>query len=216
MYIALPRRKIMKSILTAFIFSISFSIAYGQFGIGLTASHDLYHYYQNPDDSVDESTSAGSALLNLGLGPKIWMGGNDFSVSLEAQASIGFFGLSIRDYKGLGTTSFPIMAKFNFRGLSGLDKEGKFGWSIGAGIQYSKTELYYLENSFEEKGGTRGLFKTYIGQVGYGFGMSGFTAHGFLRFGYHSDDGSRTLNIGIQYDFNIPKLRQITDPESEL
>jgi len=206
----------MKSIFTAFIFSISLSIAYGQFGIGLTASHDLYHYYQNPDDELDESTSAGSALINLGIGPKIWMGGNDFSVSLEAQASIGLFGLSIRDYKGLGTTSFPIMAKFNFAGLSGLDKEGKFGWSIGAGIQYSKTELYYLKNSFEEKGGTRDLFKTYIGQVGYGFGMSGFTAHGFIRFGYHPDDGARTLNIGLQYDFNIPKLKEITDPESEL
>ena len=138
----------MKSILTAFIFFITFSIGYSQFGIGLTASHDLYHYYQNPDDDLDESTSAGSALLNLGLGPKIWMGNNDFSVSFEAQATIGFVGLSVRDYKGLGTTSFPIMAKFNFGGLSGLDKEGKFGWSLGAGIQYSKTELYYLENFF--------------------------------------------------------------------
>ncbi len=206
----------MKSFLTAFIFCLTFSMAMGQFGIGLTASHDIYHYYQNPDDNLDESTSAGSALLNLGLGPKIWMGGNDFSISLEAQATIGLFGLSIRDYKGLGTASFPIMAKFNFAGLSGLDKEGKFGWSMGAGIQYSRTELYYLDNSFEEDGGVRDVFKTYIGQVGYGFGMSGFTAHAFVRFGYHPDDGARSFNIGIQYDFNIPKLRQITDPESEL
>lgn len=208
--------EIMKSIFTAFIFCITVSLAHGQFGIGLTASHDIYQYYQNPDDALDESTSAGSALLNFGLGPKIWMGGNDFSISLEAQATIGFLGLSIRDYKGLGTTSFPIMAKFNFGGLSGLDKEGKFGWSLGAGIQYSKTELYYLSNSFEEKGGERDLFKTYVGQVGYGFGMSGFTAHGFIRVGYHPDDGARSLNIGIQYDFNIPKLKQISDPESEL
>lgn len=206
----------MKSILTVFVFSITISMGYSQFGIGLTASHDLYHYYQNPDDGLEESTSAGSALLNLGVGPKIWMGGNDFSISLEAQATIGLFGLSVKDYKGLGTTSFPIMAKFNFAGLSGLDKEGKFGWSIGAGIQYTKTELYYLSDSFEEKGGTRDLFKTYIGQVGYGFGMSGFSAHGFVRFGYHPDNGARTLNIGIQYDFNFPKLREITDPESEL
>ncbi|MDF1696365.1 MAG: hypothetical protein P1U56_11055 [Saprospiraceae bacterium] len=206
----------MKSILTAFIFCITFSIGYSQFGIGLTASNDLYHYYQNPDDNTAESTSAGSALLNFGLGPKIWMGGNDFSISLEAQATIGFFGLSVADYKGLGTTSFPIMAKFNFGGLSALDKEGKFGWSMGAGVQYSKTELYYLGNSFEEKGGERDLFRTYVGQLGYGFGMSGFTLHGFLRFGYHPDSGARSFNVGIQYDFNIPKLRNITDPESEL
>ena len=216
MYSALRTLKIMKSILTVFIFCITFSIGYSQFGIGLTASHDLYHYYQNPDDDLDESTSAGSAMLNLGVGPKIWMGTNDFSLSFEAQATIGLLGLSVRDYKGLGTTSFPIMAKFNFGGLSALDKEGKFGWSIGAGIQYSKTELYYLSDSFEEKGGQRELFKTYIGQVGYGFGMSGFSAHGFIRFGYHPDSGARTFNVGVQYDFNIPKLKQITDPESEL
>jgi len=206
----------MKSILTVLIFMLTFSLGYSQFGIGLTASNDLYHYYQNPDDETGESTSAGSALLNVGVGPKIWMGGNDFSLSIEAQATIGFFGLSVADYKGLGTTSFPIMAKFNFGGLSALDKEGKFGWSLGAGIQYTQTELYYLANSFEAKGGERDFFRTYIGQVGYGFGMSGFTLHGFLRFGYHPDNGARTFNIGIQYDFNIPKLRQIVDPESEL
>lgn len=206
----------MKSTFTALIVILTISISYGQFGIGLTASHDLYHYYQNPDDVTDESTSAGSAMLNIGLGPKIWMGGNDFSVSLEAQATIGFFGLSVRDYKGLGTASFPIMAKFNFGGLSGLDKEGKFGWSIGAGIQYSRTELYYVKDSFEEQGGERDLFKTYVGQVGYGFGMSGFSGHAFVRYGYHPDSGARSLNVGIQYDFNIPKLRMIVDPESEL
>lgn len=206
----------MKSILTAFVLCISFSIANGQIGIGFTASNDLYQYYQNPDDNLDESTSAGSALFNLGIGPKIWAGNNDFSLSIEAQATIGLLGLSVRDYKGLGVTSFPIMAKFNFAGLSALDKEGKFGWSIGAGIQYTKTELYYLANSFEEKGGQRDLFRTYVGQIGYGFGMSGFSAHGFVRYGYHPDSGARTFNIGIQYDFNLPKLRQITDPESEL
>lgn len=206
----------MKSFFTALIICLTITVGYSQFGIGLTASHDLYQYYQNPDDETGESTSAGSALLNFGVGPKIWMGGNDFSISVEAQATLGFFGLSVRDYKGLGTTSFPIMAKFNFGGLSGLDKEGKFGWSIGAGVQYSKTELYYLQDSFEEKGGERDLFRTYVGQIGYGFGMSGFSAHGFVRFGYHPDNGARSLNVGIQYDFNIPKLRQITDPESEL
>ena len=206
----------MKSLFTAVLFCLTFSVGYSQFGIGLTASHDVYQYYQNPDDALDESTSAGSALMNFGVGPKIWMGGNDFSISLEAQATIGIFGLSVRDYKGLGTASFPIMAKFNFAGLSGLDKEGKFGWSMGAGIQYNRTELYYLNDSFEEKGGVRDLFRTYVGQVGYGFGMSGFSADAFVRFGYHPDSGARSFNIGLQYDFNIPKLRQIIDPESEL
>lgn len=206
----------MKLLFTFFIFLISFNVAKSQFGYGLTASNDLYHYYQNPDDNTGQSTSSGSALLNLGVGPKVWVGGNDFSISLEAQATIGFLALSVKDYKGMGSASFPIMAKFNFGGLSGLDKEGKFGWSIGAGIQYNKTELYGTSDGFEAAGGTREMYEVYVGQVGYGFGMSGFSLHGFARYGYNPDNGAKALNIGIQYDFNLGKLRQITDPESEL
>ena len=206
----------MKSLFTILTILFTINIGFSQFGYGLTASNDLYHYYQNPADDTRESTSAGSALLNLGVGPKVWVGAESFSISLEAQATIGFTGFSIRDYKGLGTASFPIMAKFNFGGLSGLDKEGMFGWSIGAGIQYSKTELYSLSDSFEAKGGSRPLFRNYVGQVGYGFGMSGFSAHGFVRFGYNPDTNSNALNIGIQYDFNLPKLKEISDPASEL
>ena len=206
----------MKSIFTFIVVVFSLNIGISQFGYGLTASNNLYHYYQNPSDDTGESTSAGNALLNLGVGPKIWVGAESFSISLEAQATIGLTGFSAKDYKGLGTSSFPIMAKFNFGGLSALDKEGKFGWSIGAGIQYTKTELYYLSNNFEEIGGTRSLFKNYVGQVGYGFGMSGFSAHGFVRYGYDPDNNSKAFSIGIQYDFNLPKLKEISDPESEL
>jgi len=208
--------KKIKFILTAFAILLTCNLGISQFGYGLTASNDIYHYYQNPSDDTGKSTSAGNALLNLGLGPKIWVGGEDFSISLEAQATIGFTSFSVRDYKGLGSASFPIMAKFNFGGLSALDKEGKFGWSIGAGIQYSKTELYSLSNSFEAIGGTRSLFRNYVGQVGYGFGMSGFSAHGFVRYGYDPDNKSRAFSVGIQYDFNFPKLKEISDPESEL
>ncbi len=208
--------KTIKSLFTILAVLLSFNLASAQFGYGLTASNDLYHYYQNPSDDTGKSTSAGNALLNIGVGPKIWMGGEDFSLSFEAQATIGFTSFSARNYKGLGTASFPIMAKFNFGGLSALDKEGKFGWSIGAGIQYTRTELYYVSDSFEALGGTRGLFKNYVGQVGYGFGMSGFSAHGFVRFGYDPDTNSKAFNLGVQYDFNLPKLKDISDPESEL
>jgi len=205
----------MKQILTILLLGLV-TFSYGQFGIGLTASNDLYQYIQNPDDETGESTSAGSALLNVGVGPKIWVGGNDFSLSLEAQANLGLLGLSAKDYKGLGIVSFPIMAKMNFKGLSALDKEGRFGWSLGAGIQYSKTELFYLKDSFEEKGGSRAFEKTFVGQVGYGFGISGFSAHVFTRYGYNPDYDAHVFHLGIQYDFNFPKLAKISSPESEL
>jgi len=188
---------------------------YGQVGIGLTVSNDLYNRYQNPQDDVAYEGS-GSFLLNFGLGPKLWLGGEDFSISAEAQATLGFFGLALKDFKGLGNASFPLIARLNFGGLSGLNKEGKFGWSVGGGLQYNRTELYYVSGGFKEDGGERSMFKTYVGEFAYGFGLSGFTAAGVLRIGYNSETKANTFNLGLQYDFNIPKLKEIANPESAL
>jgi len=202
---------VLVTLLTLFIANISNA----QFGIGLTVSNDLYNRYQNPEDDI-AYTGSGSLLLNMGLGPKLWLGGEDFSISAEVQATVGLLGLAVKDYKGLGNASFPIIGRFNFGGLSGLNKEGKFGWSIGGGLQYNRTELYYVSNGFEDQGGTRDMFKTYVGEFAYGFGLSGFTVAGVLRVGYNSETKANTVNLGLQYDFNIPKLREIANPASEL
>lgn len=196
---------------TLFIITGSFA----QFGIGMTVSNDLYNRYQNPQDEIAYEGS-GSFLFNLGVGPKIWLGGEDFSVSAEAQATIGLFGLAIKDYKGLGNASFPLIGRLNFGGLSGLNKEFKFGWSIGGGLQFNRTELYYVKGSFKDDGGQRDFFKTYVGEIAYGIGISGFTAAGILRIGYDSETKANTFNIGLQYDFNIPKLKDISNPASAL
>ncbi|MBT8191167.1 MAG: hypothetical protein HKO89_01720 [Saprospiraceae bacterium] len=207
----------MKRLLILFLFALtSLTTMHAQTGIGLTISNDLYNRYVNPKDGI-ESPSNGSVLLNLAIGPKIWLGSESFSFSAEAQANWGILALSLADYKGLGSASFPIMGKFNFAGLSGLNKEGRFGFSIGGGIQFNKTEIYYQTNDFKEKGGERSFFKTYVIQAGYGFGISGFTMHGFVKYGFDPDvDGASNLHIGIQYDFNIPKLSKISDPASAL
>jgi hypothetical protein len=189
---------------------------YGQFGYGITMNNDIYHRYTNPLDSTGASRSAGSALLNLSVGPKIWIGGPKFSISAEAQAGIGFLGLALKDYKGLGTASFPILVKLNFKGLSSFEKEGMTGFSIGGGIQYSKTELYGLSDKFESKGVERKLFKTYVVQAGYGFGLSGFAVSGFLKYGWNADTKANLATLGIQWDFNLPMTNKISNPTNEL
>jgi hypothetical protein len=205
----------IKKILVLLLVVIS-SHTYAQFGYGLTASTDLYQRYVNPKDGI-LSPSSGSALLNLGGGPKIWIGGKKFSFSAEGQAVLGFLALSTGDYKGLGSMAFPVMGKLNFKGLSGLNSEGQTGFSIGGGIQWSKTEFWGLSDKAKEKGVTRDYFPTYIVQAGWGFGISGFTVHGFARYGINPDNkSSNTLNIGLQYDFNLPMLKRIDNPESAL
>lgn len=190
--------------------------AVGQFGIGLTFSDDLYNIYNNEKDGIAHRRN-GSALLSLGLGPKIWVGKETFSVSIEAQANYAPFGLAVKDYKGMGSVSFPIMAKVNFGGLSGMNKKMALGFSAGGGIQYSKTEIYGLKDEYEALGVTRDFFKTYNVQIGYGVGISGFTAELFSRYGFNPDlDGANNFHIGLQFGFNFIHLKKIRKPESEL
>ena len=187
-----------------------------QFGYGFTASTDLYSRYVNPKDNI-LSPSSGSALLNLGAGPKIWIGGKKFSFSAEGQAVLGFLSLSSGDYKGLGSISFPVLGKFNFKGLSGFNSEGQTGFSIGGGIQWSKTEFFGLQDDAKSKGVIRDYFPPYVVQLGWGFGVSGFVLQAIARYGINPDDSSsNTLNIGFQYDFNLPLLKRIDNPESAL
>lgn len=187
-----------------------------QFGYGFTASNDLYHRYVNPETPGIEA-SAGSAILNLGIGPKMWIGSKKFSFSAEGQVVMGFLGVSSSENKGLGTVAFPFLGKFNFGGLSTFDKEGKMGFSLGGGFQFNRTEAYGLNDKYASQGYSRKYFTTYVVQAGYGFGLSGFTLQGIIRYGYNPDDNnSNTLNIGLQYDFNVPMLKKITSPESEL
>jgi hypothetical protein len=207
---------IFKSLVVSLVLITSAGFLHGQFGIGLTVTNDIYNRYGNPKDSIAHNGN-GSVILNLGVGPKIWFGGEKMSASLETYANVGLFGLALPDYKGLGNISFPLIAKLNFGGLSGLNKEGRTGFSVGGGLQWNKTELYYLSNDFENRGVDRGFYRTYVVQAGYGFGLTGFGIQFFTRYGWNPDvEGGNSLNIGLQFDFNALKLSKIDDPASQL
>lgn len=186
-----------------------------QVGIGFTASTDLYTRFANPTDDI-ANRSSGSAILNIGAGPKIWFGNKNFSFSLEGQAILSPLAVSLEDSKGLGMLGIPIVARLNFKGLSGLNKLGTLGWSIGGGIQYNRSELFGLSEEFADLGVVREYQRLIIGQFGYGFGISGFTLHGILKYGFDPDSDASLLTIGVQYDFNLPKMKQIDDPASAL
>jgi hypothetical protein len=203
----------MNKFLTLLAFLFISQIAMAQFGYGLTITNDIYHRYTNPKTTSNNAyRSAGSAILNLGVGPKIWIGGKNTSLSLEAQAVWGMLGFAVKDFKGLGTVAYPILAKINFNGLSGLDREGRLGLSLGGGIQYARTELYGVNDKF---GVERSLYRTYVVQAGYGFGLTGFGVAGFARYGWNKEKAN-ALSIGLQWDFNADQLKKISRPESSL
>lgn len=188
------------------------SYGYGQVAYGFTLKTELYSRYSNPPDEV-ASASAGSALLNIGLGPKLWFGGRNMTFSPEVAVIFSPFALSTGDFKGLGAVSFPIIGKFQFLGMSNLNKDGKFGFAVGGGLQYTRTELFGLKESFEEKGVQRKYFKTYVVEADFGFGLSGFNLHGLVRYGFNTSIDANTMSIGIGYDFNVPYLKKATNSE---
>ncbi len=210
------KRRWTKFLISGFFCLFIIHSSEAQFGIGLTASNDFYNIYNNPEDGIAHRRN-GSVLLNIALGPKIWVGGKTFSVSVESQANLSLLGLAIRDYKGLGAVSFPIMGKLNFGGLSGLNKVMKAGFSVGGGVQYNRTEIFGLTQEFVDRGVTRDFFRTYNIQIGGGVGISGFTAELFGRYGFNPDlDSANNFHIGLQFGFNIIQLKKIKRPESEL
>lgn len=217
-YFNMRRRRVLilrfsKLLLIVFVLTLfQNSVSAQKVGWGAGLRHDLYTHYSNPPDDI-ASRTAGSALVNIGIGPKLWIGEGDFSFSPEAYFMWSPFALSSEDYKGMGGISFPIMAKFEFLGNSNFNNDGKLGFSIGGGVQYSKTELWGLNEEFKEQGVERDFFRTYIVEGDFGFGLSGFDIHLYVRYGWNKNIDARTWNVGIGYDFNVPCLKEAANSE---
>lgn len=184
------------TIIAFFLFPAGIS---AQFEFGYTSGFDLYQRYKNPTDNI-AYPAAGNVILGLNAGPKVWIGSPKVSLSLEAQANLGLLTLALKDFKGLGSVSFPLMAKLNFNALSGMTEDFGAGWAIGGGIAYTKTELFYLSGKFKDLGVKRSFYPAYIAEVNFGGG--GFSNIGYLyiRYGYHFDTRASVLNIGMMSD----------------
>lgn len=203
----------MKQFVLSLFFSVCVTGLIAQsVGYGIISRFDFYAKYSNPKDEI-ASPSAGSALLNIGLGPKIWIGGEKLSISAEGALVFSPFALSLKDYKGLGALAFPVLARLNFGGLSNLNKEGKMGFSIGAGYQWTRTELYGLHSDEQARGVTRSYFKNLIGEIGYGYGMGGFSFALYGRYGRDGNLKSNVFSLGLGVNLNRRLLKVTTDPE---
>ena len=173
-----------------------------QVGVGFVFGGDWYQWYQNPERASEEALPAsGNAVLNLIIGPKVWFGGERFSLSLEGCVNWGATAFDMHEYKGMGAMAFPLLAKLNFGTLSGFSNGGGKGFYLGGGMQYSRTELYGTTAEFRDNT-TRQFFRTWVGEIGFGSGMDNFTSSNFVRIGI-GENKAFTLNIGSILDFDI-------------
>lgn len=185
----------------------TFTRSNAQVGLGLVYASDLYQWYANPVvEGVDAKRSSGAAISSIALGPKLWMGGNSFSFSLEAQANFAPFSFDVNEYKGLGAVAFPLLGKFNFGAASGFNEDKLLGWSIGGGIQYNRTELFGLTQKFDHI--ERDFFPTYVGEASVNLGIAGFDFAFYLRLGF-AEDMARSMNIGYSLNFNFGQMSRM-------
>ena len=183
-----------KSLFKFYIFTIicifQFNNSNAQVKFSITLGGDIYQHFMNPKVQGDSTLrSSGCFYTNLITGPKLWYIINDFSLSLEGQVNWGVFALCLKENKGMGALSFPIIAKINL-GNRG-ETHNKFGISLGGGIQYSKTEIYGLKDSFKIKT-TRFFYKTYFGELSIILDnkMGNHGGFYYIRYGRGNDNSS--------------------------
>jgi len=178
-----------------------------QLGFGTVKGIDLYQKYNNPVDNIAHNGS-GNTLLNFIWGPRVWLGGKSFSVSVEGQINLGISSLAIKDYKGLGAVSFPALFKLNYKGLSGFFPGFADGVSLGVGMQWFKTELFYLSDKYKKLGVNRKFNKTYILQIDYGYGSFGSSGALYLRYGRNFDTKASIFNLGLIFSINNSYIKK--------
>jgi hypothetical protein len=167
---------------------------------------DFYQWFRNPycSDCKNTNESSSGSVFSSPLGVRVIVGENNFSIGAEAAVNIGLFNLDLNGYKGLGAMSFPLLLKANFNGLSGLSKNKLIGFSIGGGIQYSKTELFGLSKKYQEL--DRSFFPTYVGEIGIGGGVSGSSVVWNTRVGIGKNHAF-VFNTGLVFYINYFKQK---------
>lgn len=198
---------LLKPLLLCFIFFTITVASHAQINYGVLSGYDLYQRFVNPDDLTGTDRSAGSAILNSSLGGKLWLGGQKMSLSLESYANLGFLSFNIEEYYGMGSFHLPIMAKLNFKGLTGFSVLKRFGYYVGGGWQINKTELYGLNDKARSRGVQRPFYNTYIVEIGLGNGNKTKLTEFFVRLGLNPELNANSLNIGFNTSYSIPNFK---------
>lgn len=190
-----------------YIVLLSFYPFYAKSQIRIAANYglDAYQHFINPEVAGDTTLrNSGNAITNIIIGPKFYFGFKNFSVSAEAGVNWGITALCMKEFKGVGALSLPLLGKLNFGGLSGInEKEGTFGVSLGGGMQYSFTEIYGLTEEFRNSTSTRDFFQTYVGELQIGYRGETGIASFYIRYGQGKNNSS-LFHIGYTVSYIFP------------
>ena len=172
------------------------------FGYGININYNLYSWYQNKS-KTNQSVSRSGQVLNIlpGLGLNLWCGDiKHWILSVEGGVNYLPFALNINQYSGMGSLSFPLIAKIHFP----VAKQ-KSLWAmlhIGIGAQFNRTDLYDRRNNSVQN---NSFFTTIAGELGIHVAAVGFLRRQirdieyFIRVGGY--ENSISINTGIRLSF---------------
>ena len=183
------------------------SNAHSQVNVGIVTGYDIYQRFVNPVDGSGTDRSSGNVMLSSAFGLKLWLGGQKVSFSAEGYGNLGILALNVEEYYGMGALSIPVLAKINFMGMSGFNPLDKFGFYVGGGNQWNKTELYGLNQRAKDRGVVRPYFQTYVVEVGLGMGSKVKVIEAFVRYGFNADNPSSALHFGVNTTYSIPNMK---------
>lgn len=196
----------MKWICWCFLFAaVSFS-SFAQINTSLIIGLELYQRYTNPEDfgPTDNGRSSGAVIPGVPIGLELSYGRGNHGVAVEGGFNLAPWAIDIDHPKGWGALSFPMLFKYNFGALSPTSKTKLWGYALGGGVQYSRTELFGLNSKFRNL--DRKFFSSYIAQLDLGGGIGGFSAYLYLRLGI-GDGKSFTTNIGLNSKVSLFKAK---------
>ncbi|TVR82187.1 MAG: hypothetical protein EA409_05470 [Saprospirales bacterium] len=171
-----------------------------QIGFGVHFGNDLYQYLSNDEDRSDYSNTS-TILLAPYVGPKLYVGNPNWSLSLQTAIGISPFSWDWSEYKGLGNLFLPSSIAANFGGLSGLtENQASWGFSVGIGYVLGMTDLYFRNEEIRGEGGQ--LIGAPFLQAALGFGAKGTSVSWYIRYG-QNPNSARFFSTGIALDINF-------------
>lgn len=197
-------RTIPRLVVVAIFFAIPL-FAKSQIRFSANYGLDFYQHFTNPEVEGDTTLrTAGNAIANIMIGPRVFIGFKNFTISGETQANWGITTLCLKDFKGVGSISLPLMVKLNFGGLSGVNADiGAFGVAFGGGVQYSMTELYGLTEEYRNSTAVRDINKYYVGEFQIGYRAESGVASFHFRYGQGENNAS-LFHIGYSVSYIFP------------
>lgn len=175
-----------------------------QIGFGIHFGNDFFQHLSNEEDRPDYS-NASSILVAPSVGPKVYAGNPNWSISLQTAVGISPFSWDWSEYKGLGNLFLPSSIAVNFGGLSGFaEDEASWGFSAGFGYVLGMTDLYFRDDEIRGEGGQ--LIGAPFLKAAIGFGAKGTSVSWYVRYGQNSGS-ARFFSTGIALDINFIQRR---------